>query len=161
MEGEKARSRGSLINTHEVQIFLNVLWLLFLGFQFCSIGFPQLPKGDERLSITFPSCRKASTDTNALTMRRTANRLYLMCHAKVNTDSEELQIKILPYNPDILDPISVCLNIRTDSCSHTLNKLSLRQHIQAKSKYLSVEAFVPPTWASITCQREQCILCEL
>lgn len=66
-----------------------------------------------------------------------------MCHAKVNTDSEELHIKILPYNPDILCPISVCLDTCTDSCNHMSNKLSLRKYIQAKSKYLSMEAFVP------------------
>lgn len=84
-----------------------------------------------------------------------------MCQAKANVGSEKAQIKILPYSPDISCPISVPLNIYTDSCNCMLNKLSLRKDVQAQSKYLSMEAFLPPTWASIKCQQAQYIFCEL
>lgn len=84
-----------------------------------------------------------------------------MCQAKPNMGSEKLQIKILPYSPDISCPISVRLNIYTDSCNCMLNSLSLRKDGQAQSKYLSMEAFMPPTWVSIKCQQEQYNFCEL
>lgn len=84
-----------------------------------------------------------------------------MCQAKANTGREKLQIKILPSSPDISCPISVHLNVYTDSCNRMLNKLSLRKNVQAQSKYLSMEAFMPPTWASIKSQQEQYISCEL
>lgn len=74
---------------------------------------------------------------------------------------EKLQIKILPNSPDILCPISMHLNTYTNSCNLMLNKLRLRKDVQAQSKYLSMEAFMPPTWASIKCQQEQYIFCEL
>lgn len=80
---------------------------------------------------------------------------------KLKQIMKKLQIKILPYSPDILCLFSLCLNKYTDSCNCMLNKLSLRKCIQAKSKYLSMEAFMLPTWASIKCQQEQCIFCEL
>lgn len=75
--------------------------------------------------------------------------------------SEKLEIKILPYSPDISCPISVHLNIYTNSCNSMLNKLDLRKDVQAQSKYLSMEAFTPPTWMNIKCQQEQYIFCEL
>lgn len=58
---------------------------------------------------------------------------------KLKQIMKKLQIKILPYSPDILCLFSLCLNKYTDSCNCMLNKLSLRKCIQAKSKYLSME----------------------
>lgn len=84
-----------------------------------------------------------------------------MCQAKANAGSEKLHIEILPYSPDTSYHISVYLNMYTDSCNLMLNKLSLRKDLQAQSKYLSMEAFMPPTWATIKCQQEQYIFCEL
>lgn len=75
----------------------------------------------------------------------TGNGLRLMCRAKANTGSEKLMIKILPYSPDISYPTSVHLNVYTNSCNCMLNKLNLKQDVQAQSKYLSMEAFMPPT----------------
>lgn len=40
------------------------------------------------------------------------------------------------------------------------NELSLRNDVQAQSQYLSMEAFVPPSWADIKCQQKQYIFCE-
>lgn len=67
-------------------------------------------------------------------------------------------MKILPYSPEILYPIYVYLN--PNSWNRMFSKLSLRKDVQAQSQYLSMEAFVPPSWADTKCQEKQYIFCE-
>lgn len=62
------------------------------------------------------------------------NRAYTTCQAKTNVGSEKLQMRILPYSPEIPYPISVYLNIYPNSCNRMFNKLSLRKDVQAQSQ---------------------------
>lgn len=89
------------------------------------------------------------------------NRANTTCQAKINVGSEKLQMKILPYSPEISCSVSVYLHIYPNSCNRMFKKLSLRKDVQAQSQYLSMEAFVPSSWAGIKRQQKQYIFCEL